>query len=303
MNDASNVVRAEATPRRLMAMLIAGTLMAQSGLAVAQEPSELSVPGAPVAEAAPGPGVEVNRDPRDFGGIWESMRFIPVIRDVPMLPETRTLIGGYAAALKSGRILSTAWTSCRPGGISSMVMAMHTVAILHSPTEISLHFEEPRMTRRIRLDGKHPADLAPSYLGDSVGRWEGDTLVVETTGFNGQFEIDAAGLPTSRQLRTVERFTKSADGTRLVRETEITDPEHYSRPFIIRTEFKPADSRHQLEYDCMENPRSEEFKHVLFLDDRYRPVCMAEQGEGMEKSRIVCRKPEDLPSGKPAEPR
>lgn len=230
-------------------------------------------------------------EPRYLGGMWDSERFFFQIENPPLSPEAKTKVDGYRAAMKSGRVLSTAWTSCRPGAVSAMVMAMNSIMVLQSASEITLLFEEPRLVRRIRLNGTHPRRLAPSYLGDSIGHWEGDTLVVDTVGYNGDFELDAFALPTSRKLHTIERITKAADGKRVDVQVTIIDPEHYSRPFTASRGWKVSGQRHQLEYDCMENPRDEEFSKAYFIKDRYRPTCMRYEGEGQELSRMVCRKP------------
>jgi hypothetical protein len=66
-------------------------------------------------------------------------------------------------------------------------------------------------------------------VGDSIGRWEGSTLVVDTVGFNGYAELDARGQPTSAKLHTLERFTPSADGSIDI-DTTIEDPEYYTQP-------------------------------------------------------------------------
>lgn len=232
-------------------------------------------------------------DPRYLGGIWESERFFVLIGNTPKRPETQALTDRYAAATDNGQILGTAWTTCRPGGPSAMVMVQGTLVVLQSDDEITISLEQPRMTRRIKLNADHPEELQPSYVGHSVGRWEGNTLVIETIGFNGNFELDAMAQPTSTQLRTIERLTKSADGKRVGLEVTIIDPVHYSEPFTVQRGWVATDLRHQLEYDCMENPRADEFDHTMFIKENYRPACQSYQGEGREKSRIICGKPED----------
>jgi hypothetical protein len=117
--------------------------------------------------------------------------------------------------------------------------------------------------------------------------------VIDTIGFNGNFELDAMAQPTSTKLHTVERLTKSEDGKRVAMKITFTDPTYYSAPFTIDRAWIATDRRHQLEYDCMENPRSEEFEHALFVKDLYRPACQSFQGEGAAHSRIICGKPED----------
>jgi hypothetical protein len=236
-------------------------------------------------------------DPRYLGGIWETERFFVLIGGTPKLPETKKLTDGYAAATQNGKILGTAWTTCRPGSPAAMTMVQGTIVVLQSEDEITISLEQPRMTRRIRMNAEHPKDLEGSYMGHSTGRWEGNTLVIDTIGFNGNFELDAMAQPTSTQLHTVERLTKSADGKRVAIEVTHTDPAFYSAPFTAQRGWIATDRNHQFEYDCMENPRAEEFEHTMFIKEAYRPACAAHQGEGAEKSRILCGKPEDEAPG------
>lgn len=196
------------------------------------------------------------------------------------------------AAMQAGKIMQTAWTSCRPGAVSTMTMPREKIAILESADEITLLFEMPRMVRRVRMNGVHPEKLEPSYVGDSVGHWEGATLVVDTLGFNGYAELDARGQPTSPRLHTLERFTPSADGSSIDIETTITDPEYYTKPFVIKRSWKKSPARHPFEYDCMENPRQEAFENAYYVRERYRPTCMRVEGEGMVPSKMVCRRSE-----------
>ncbi|MDQ2641671.1 MAG: hypothetical protein M3Y79_13960, partial [Pseudomonadota bacterium] len=195
-----------------------------------------------------------------------------------------------ATARPAGSIMHTAWTSCRPGAVSTMTMPREKIVVLQSPEEVTIVYEMPRMTRRIRINGTHPENLEPSYVGDSIGKWEGNTLVVDSVGFNGYAELDAMGQPTSAQLHTVERFTLADDGSAINIEVTITDPEYYSEPFTIKRAWRPSNARLPFEYDCMENPRSEDFENAYYVRDRYRPTCMRIEGEGMELSKVVCRR-------------
>src|SRR5690606_9551000 len=178
----------------------------------------------PVTPAA---AQDAARDPHDLSGMWEAERFFFRVDDPPLLPEAKAMVDGYAERMRAGQIIYTGWTSCRPGAANAMVMTMNTIAILQTADEITLLYEEPRMNRRIRLNAEHPANLEPSYLGHSIGHWEGDTLVVDTIGYNGQFELDTFGLPTSTRMHTIERFTPSADGKRIDITITFEDPEFY----------------------------------------------------------------------------
>jgi hypothetical protein len=227
-------------------------------------------------------------------GFWEAKTFgifVPEA-EAKFNENGKTLFDRNAAAMKSGHIMQTAWTSCRPGAVSTMTMSREAILALESPDEITILYEMPRMVRRIHLNAEHPKDLPPSYIGHSVGRWEGDTLVVDSIGFNGYAELGAGGQPTSPQLHTVERFVPAADGSYDI-EVTITDPEYYSEPVVIKRGWKKKATRHPLEYDCMENPREEDYKNAYFVREQYRPVCQRIAGKGMELSKMVCGRPKE----------
>ena len=151
-----------------------------------------------------------------------------MVPEAPLSTAGQAVVDRSAAAMAGGQIMHTAWTSCRPGAVSTMTMPREKILVLQSADELTILFEMPRMVRRVRIwRTRIPQSLQPSYVGDSVGRWEGNTLVVDTLGFNGYAELDARGQPTSAQLHTVERLTLSADGSSIDIEVTITDPEYY----------------------------------------------------------------------------
>lgn len=243
---------------------------------------------APVATAtAPAPASAKPADVPSLTGLWEPKIFGILVPDAPLNAAGKAIVDGAAAALKNNLIPHSAWTSCRPGAISTMTMPRENIVILETPEEVTILFEMPRMIRRIRIGAEHPADPEPSYVGDSVGRWEGGTLVVDTIGYNGYAELDAQGRPTSPKLHTVERFTPTASGDIEI-VTTVTDPEYYERPFDIARAWQRTEARQPLEYDCAENPRQEDFENGYYIRERYRPVCMRVEGEGMAPSKMVC---------------
>ena len=247
----------------------------------------------PTAASARVPAVAANAvapAPR-LAGVWEPKTFGIMVPNAPLSPAGQEIVTRSAAAMQAGKIMQTAWVSCRPGAVSTMTMPREKIVILESAGEVTMLFEMPRMVRRIRTNASHPQALDPGYVGDSVGRWEGNTLVVDTLGFNGYAELDARGQPTSPRLHTVERFTPSADGSIDIA-TTIDDPEYYSKPFTIQRSWKKSPARHPFEYDCMENPRQEDFENAYYVRERYRPVCMRVEGEGMAPSKMVCRRPD-----------
>jgi len=227
------------------------------------------------------------RAPR-IAGVWEPKTFGFMVPDAPLSSAGQDIVTRNAAAMQAGKIMQTAWVSCRPGAVSTMTMPREKIVILESADEVTVLFEMPRMVRRIRMNASHPATLEPTYVGDSVGRWEDGALVVDTLGFNGYAELDARGQPTSPKLHTVERFKPSVDGSSIDIETTIEDPEYYTHPFVINRSWKKSAARHPFEYDCMENPRQEDFENAYYVRERYRPICMRVEGEGVALSKMVC---------------
>jgi hypothetical protein len=110
----------------------------------------------------------------------------------------------------------------------------------------------PHTLRVIEVDGSHPSDLAPSYLGHSIGRWEGATLMVDTIGFNERFWIDRWGLPHTQRLHVIERFTR-VDATTLKYEVTVDDPGAYTASWTSGLLLRWDSSQELFEYVCQDN--------------------------------------------------
>jgi hypothetical protein len=110
----------------------------------------------------------------------------------------------------------------------------------------------PQTYRTIYTDGRsHPVNLRPSYYGHSIGWWEGDTFVVDTTGFNEGFWIDRDGMPHTEKLHTVERLTR-VDAVTLRYELVVDDPGAYTRPWKGQTNLRWEAGTELFEYVCQE---------------------------------------------------
>jgi hypothetical protein len=127
--------------------------------------------------------------------------------------------------------------------------------ILQSPGLVVIRHEMIHETRVVPLDGRpHLSDAMRSYMGDPRGRWEGDTLVVETTNFNGttgSYGRNGDGNPTSEDLRLVERFRLSDPDT-LQYEVRIEDPQTWTRPWTVAFPLARDDAYAIYEYACHE---------------------------------------------------
>lgn len=148
---------------------------------------------------------------------------------------------------------------CLPMGVPRQATAFPIRFVqnfTHKPASHIFILQEGNMHsyRQVFMDGrKHPEDPTPTWLGHSIGWWEGDTLVVDSVGFNDKFWFDRRGLPHTEQLHVIERWTR-VTFTQLDNEVTIADPGAYSRPF--KATFKarltaPGDELR--EYVCAEN--------------------------------------------------
>jgi hypothetical protein len=157
--------------------------------------------------------------------------------DVPMRPE--------AAAILRQRMeeSSKALPRCLPAGIPRATLLSEVHKIVQTPGLIVIMLELDSANRQIYTDGrKLPVDPNPSFLGYSVGKWEGDTLVVETVGFNDKTWLDGMGHPHSEAMHVVERYHRRDFGHMDVAIT-IDDPQMYTKPFTIKvTHLLQADS-------------------------------------------------------------
>jgi hypothetical protein len=131
----------------------------------------------------------------------------------------------------------------------------------------------PHTFRTIFTDGRtHSKTLEPSYYGHSIGWWEGDTLVVDTVGFNEGFWFDRSGLPHTNQLRTLERFTR-VDLDTLRYELTIDDPGAYTAPFTGKIDLIREDGTELFEYVCQQS--------------NYAPNLMVGQGTSIDRSSPI----------------
>ena len=125
----------------------------------------------------------------------------------------------------------------------------NTYHILQTPDHVAIHVENIHDVRIIPLDGRdHLGARIPQWNGDSRGRWEGDTLVVETTGYSDKTELR---FPSTKDTRAVERFTWGDEHTLDYRFT-IEDPEIYTRSWTVERPFQAVPGYHIYEYACHE---------------------------------------------------
>jgi len=146
-------------------------------------------------------------------------------------------------------------TFCLPAGLplADTVPAPHK--LVQTPGLILMLYEADTSFRQIFTDGrKLPADPQPAWMGYSVGRWEGDTLVVDSAGFNDRSQLDAFGHPHSEALHVTERFRRRDFG-HLELQITLDDPKTFTRPFTVKVTQRLLPDTDLIESVCNENEK------------------------------------------------
>jgi len=168
-------------------------------------------------------------------------------------------------------------TRCKPSGGARQFVTPYGTEIVEAPELQRVFIFDiggPHTFRTIYTDGKpHPANLVPSYYGDSRGHWEGDTLVVDNIGFNEGFWMDRAGTPHTEKLHYIERFTRT-DYNTMKYEVTVDDPGAYtatwsSNPFQLRF-----------------NAGAELFEYVC-QDNNFAPSLLVGQQESVDRTSVI----------------
>ena len=145
---------------------------------------------------------------------------------------------------------------CIPPGIPRTMLQPFPWEIVQARDRVIMIFEYQGLVRQIFMDGReHPKDQEPTYMGHATGKYEGDTLVVDTVGFNDKTWLDPKGLPHSEALHVIERFRR-VDHDTLNVEYTIDDPKSYTKPWTAQVVFKLHPEWQIQEYVCAENNRN-----------------------------------------------
>jgi hypothetical protein len=160
-------------------------------------------------------------------------------------PAAIQLLPEAAKQAKSVDLKKDPWKMCQPVGPFRMMAHEQTkIELVPVRSMIVMLFEDLShgMFRSIYLKRGHPGKLEPTWLGDSIGRWEGDTLVVDTVGFNDNTWLNDEGAPHSDALHLVERIHPVLGGEYLEYKMTAEDPKALARPYTYTRYYKKLDS-------------------------------------------------------------
>jgi len=144
-------------------------------------------------------------------------------------------------------------TLCLPPGLPrANNVSLFPIQIVQTPQQIVILYEYMSVFRLIPLNAKHPDDLLPSYMGDSVGHWEGDTLVVDVIGFNDKTWLAGVGTFHSDALHVTERYTR-VDKDQINYDVTMEDPNVLTKPWTMHATLMLREGTRLQEYVCAEN--------------------------------------------------
>ncbi len=185
-------------------------------------------------------------------GVWLPGPVIPnplAIKDFHYQPWAKALV-----AVRETNELEP-HTRCKPSGIARQFLTPYGVEFVELEELQRLYIFDiggPHTWRTVYMDGRsHPGKPEPSYYGHSIGWWEGDTLVVDTVGFNQSFWWDRDGSPHTEQLHTVEKFTRT-DFSTMRYELTIDDPGAYTARVTGATNLRWEAGTELIEYVCQQ---------------------------------------------------
>lgn len=216
-----------------------------------------AAPGAGAATSGPAPAPRTLDGKPDLSGVWGYG--VGPGRGAPppppgSLPRTPTLKpGAESYRVQRGPTDTGLYSTCEPPGVPQTFFVPYYVQLVQSPATVVILHEYLHLFRVIPTDGSpHPADPDPSWMGHSTGRWEGDTLVVDSVGFNDKTEI--TGYRHSEALHVVERFRRPTRDT-LEYEAVIEDPNVFAGPWVITRTFPLLPEYNRVDEFFCENNR------------------------------------------------
>jgi hypothetical protein len=202
----------------------------------------------------------------DISGIYWTNSYSAKIQpqgggDPPYTPAAMADYVKNMAAVKTYSLDDKARKLCTPDGIPRILESPYPFEIVESPErgEIHILYELNHVIRLVTMTKPLPSpdelETFPFYSGHSAGHWEGDTLVVETAGFNEKTFLDNSGAPHTDQLRTVERIRKINGGKELEDVVTIHDPGVFTKDWNARFVYQARPDIRMMDYSCGEKHR------------------------------------------------
>src|SRR3954471_13674806 len=249
----------------LVGVLSAGSAFAQAestlGTIGAGVPNQSSVPG-PQWAPPTGPAPRLPTGRPDFSGVWDH----PYVPDMsasnprnPALQKGAGEIPYSEAGLANLKAYDPAKNGdytgmCMPFGLMRSMNSPYPIQIMQNDRYVAFLFEQSTWFHVVPFKTEHAKDPNPTWFGESIAKWDGDTLVVDTVGFNGFTRLDTKGNPHSEQLHMVQTFTRT-DAGHIAYAVTLDDPVYYTKPWTNERTLTLTNGD-LIEYSCEENNRA-----------------------------------------------
>jgi hypothetical protein len=252
----------------VLATVIAGSCLAQTALAqnldtigtgtAGESTATSSRPYTPPTGAAP----RLPNGHIDFSGVWDHPYVPDMSASNARNPGLQTGAGPLpytTAGLENIKSYDPEKNGdytgmCMPFGLMRSVNAPYPFQIMQNDKYVALLFEQSTWFHVVPFKAEHSKEPNPTWFGESIAAWDGDTLVIDTVGFNGFTRLDTKGNPHSDKLHITQRLTRT-DAGHIAYAVTIDDPVYYSKPFTNTRTFTMSKGD-LLEYSCEENNRS-----------------------------------------------
>jgi hypothetical protein len=201
----------------------------------------------------------------DLNGVWDR----PYVPDMSRNGASQQGAGALpftpwgADNFKSYDVTKFDYTGhCLPQGLTRSMNSPFPIEIFQTTKRVAVLYEAWNVFHVVPTDGRGFAkELDPTWMGTSIGKWDNDTLVVETAGFNGKTRLDTVGHPLTEALRVIERYTRT-DAKHIRYEVTVDDPKAYSKPWNNVRTFTLRPDWEIMEYSCEENNRDLTEGHI-----------------------------------------
>jgi hypothetical protein len=185
------------------------------------------------------------------------------LNNVTLLPWTKEALRQANEKALSGQVIAIPKERCWPVGVPAFLLLPATpVYFFQSPKQVLMVWMQDHQVRRVRLNEQHARNVKPSWFGDSVGHYEGDTLVVDTIGITTRTFVDNYFTPHSEQLRVVERFRIVDGGQGLEVSVHVEDPGAFTTPWNAIQRYRRMGNGPMVETVCAEN-NDDHFEHNI----------------------------------------
>jgi hypothetical protein len=218
---------------------------------------------APPAGMTPGPLVNTSGN-----------RLVPIANhDSPLLkPWAAAEVKKHGDLLQAGRLAPDAHTSCQPMGVPYVLQVRGNVQFLQTPEAVTIIYMDNNQRRVVQMNAKHSANPKPTWFGESVGHYEGDSLVIDTIGIavNEVSSIDRFGTPHTPAMHVVERYRVSPDRKQVNVVFTVDDPGTFNTPWHASGRYVTGDDGTD-EDVCMENIRQIGSSGIIVVPTAAKP--------------------------------